>query len=75
MAEKESTMRLRETHDGDYPYFRRLWNSVVVALLAASFIPLLVIGGGMYYHTVTLIEAKTLAKPSHGSELPPQGHG
>jgi two-component system NtrC family sensor kinase len=61
MAEKESTMPLRETHDGDYPYFRRLWNSVVVALLAASFIPLLVIGGGMYFHTVTLIEEKTLA--------------
>ncbi|MFO7462207.1 MAG: ATP-binding protein [Desulfatiglandales bacterium] len=61
MAENKSTMHLRETQDGDYPYFRRLWNSVVVALLAASFIPLLVIGGGMYYHTVTLIEAKTLA--------------
>jgi two-component system, NtrC family, sensor kinase len=61
MAGTKSTMHLRETQDGDYPYFRRLWNSVVVALLAASFIPLLVIGGGMYYHTVTLVEGKTLA--------------
>jgi two-component system, NtrC family, sensor kinase len=60
MAEKESTMRLRETHDGDYPYFRRLWNSVVVALLAASFIPLLVIGGGMYHYTVSAVEERTL---------------
>jgi two-component system NtrC family sensor kinase len=33
----------------------------VVALLAASFIPLLVIGGGMYYHTVSILEQKTLA--------------
>jgi two-component system, NtrC family, sensor kinase len=61
MAGTESPMHLRETQDRDYPYFRRLWNSVVVALLAASFLPLLVIGGGMYYHTVTLIEKKTLA--------------
>jgi two-component system, NtrC family, sensor kinase len=60
MAEKESTMPLRETHDGDYPYFRRLWNSVVVALLAASFVPLLVIGGGMYHYTVSAVEERTL---------------
>jgi hypothetical protein len=44
----------------DFPYFRRLFNSIVVALLAASFIPLLVIGGGMYYHTVSILEQKTL---------------
>jgi len=60
MAGKESTLSLRETQDGDYPYFRRLWNSVVVALLAASFIPLLVIGGGMYYYTVSAVEERTL---------------
>jgi len=45
----------------DFPYFRRLFNSIVVALLAASFIPLLVIGGGMYTHTVSLLERKTLS--------------
>jgi two-component system, NtrC family, sensor kinase len=60
MAGKELTLSLRETQDGDYPYFRRLWNSVVVALLAASFIPLLVIGGGMYYYTVSAVEERTL---------------
>ncbi|MBN2033744.1 MAG: hypothetical protein JW836_10740 [Deltaproteobacteria bacterium] len=60
MAEINSTVPLRETQDRDYPYFRRLWNSVVVALIAASFIPLLVIGGGMYYYTVSVIEEKTL---------------
>jgi len=60
MAKTDSTMHLRETQDRDYPYFRRLWNSVVVALLAASFIPLIVIGGGMYYYTVSAVEEKTL---------------
>ncbi|MEW6668458.1 MAG: ATP-binding protein [Thermodesulfobacteriota bacterium] len=44
----------------DFPYFRRLWKSIVVALLAASFIPMLVIGGGMYYYTVSLVEERTL---------------
>ncbi|MCJ7594606.1 MAG: cache domain-containing protein, partial [Desulfobacterales bacterium] len=51
---------LSRTQDKDFPYFRRLWNSVVVALLAASFIPLLVIGGGMYYYTVSLSERKMM---------------
>jgi len=35
---------------GDLPYFRQLWNQVVAALLLASFVPLLVIGGGMYLY-------------------------
>jgi len=51
----------RPSQEKDFPYFRRLFNSIVVALLAASFIPLLVIGGGMYYHTVSILEQKTLA--------------
>jgi two-component system NtrC family sensor kinase len=51
----------RPSQEMDFPYFRRLFNSIVVALLAASFIPLLVIGGGMYYHTFSLLEQKTLA--------------
>jgi len=51
----------RPSQEMDFPYFRRLFNSIVVALLAASFIPLLVIGGGMYYHTVSILEHKTLA--------------
>jgi two-component system NtrC family sensor kinase len=51
----------RPSQEMDFPYFRRLFNSIVVALLAASFIPLLVIGGGMYYHTVSILEQKTLS--------------
>jgi two-component system, NtrC family, sensor kinase len=52
---------MQKSQEKDFPYFRRLFNSIVVALLAASFIPLLVIGGGMYYHTVSILEQKTLA--------------
>ena len=44
----------------DFPYFRRLWNSIVVALLAASFIPLLVIGGGIAYFAMSMIRERTL---------------
>lgn len=32
----------------DFPYYRRTWNRVVAALLAGSFIPLLLIGGVIY---------------------------
>ncbi len=60
MAKTESAFHLRETQDGDYPYFRRLWNSVVVALLAASFIPLIMIGGGMYYYMISAMEERNL---------------
>ncbi len=49
-----------QPREKDFPYFRRLWNSIVVALLAASFVPLLVIGGGLYYFTVSLIRERTL---------------
>lgn len=56
-----SAVSSRPLQEKDFPYFRRLFNSIVVALLAASFIPLLVIGGGMYYHTVSILEQKTLA--------------
>jgi two-component system NtrC family sensor kinase len=56
----ESSGGLQDIQDKDFPYFRRLWQSVVVALLAASFIPMLVIGGGMYYYTVSIIEERTL---------------
>lgn len=44
----------------DYPYFRRVWNNVVVALLAVSFIPLIVIGGGIYYYAASVLKNKTL---------------
>ncbi len=34
---------------GDFPYFRSLWNTVVVSLLTAAFLPLLVLGGAVYF--------------------------
>ena len=46
---------------GDFPYFRRTWNTVVVALLAAAFVPLIVIGGGMYSYLTAVIREKTVA--------------
>jgi two-component system NtrC family sensor kinase len=43
---------------GDFPYFRSLWNLVVVLLLAAAFVPLLLLGSVIYvYTTATLKEA------------------
>jgi two-component system NtrC family sensor kinase len=48
------------TRSGDFPYFRRLWNQVVVALLSAAFLPLLLIGGGIYWYSASLLEHKTL---------------
>jgi len=44
----------------DFPYFRRVWKNVVTALLATSFVPLIVIGGGMYYYTAAVLKEKTL---------------
>jgi two-component system, NtrC family, sensor kinase len=61
MQKSSVDMSSRPSQEMDFPYFRRLFNSIVVALLAASFIPLLVIGGGMYYHTLSILEQKTLA--------------
>ncbi len=58
MAEKsEQNGRLRSR---DYPYFRRLWNNVVVALLAVSFAPLFLVGGGMYYYAASALKKETL---------------
>ncbi len=61
MQKSSVPVSARPSQEKDFPYFRRLFNSIVVALLAASFIPLLLIGGGMYYHTVSILEQKTLA--------------
>jgi two-component system NtrC family sensor kinase len=41
---------------GDYPYFRTLWSAVVVALLAAAFLPLLLLGGVIYVHTTRTLK-------------------
>ncbi|MBN1104507.1 MAG: sensor histidine kinase [Deltaproteobacteria bacterium] len=56
----ESVGGVQDIQDKDFPYFRRLWKGVVVALLAVSFIPMLVIGGGMYAYTVSILEETTL---------------
>ena len=50
----------RKTKEKDYPYFRGVWNRVVAALMAASFIPLILIGGGMYYYATSALKEKTL---------------
>ena len=46
--------------NGDYPYYRRTWYRVVFALLAVAFIPLVLIGGGTYYLSASVLKAKTL---------------
>ena len=48
------------SQEKDFPYFRRLWNSIVVALLGAAFIPLMLIGGGMYYFANSALKQKTI---------------
>jgi len=44
----------------DFPYFRGVWNRVIVALLAAAFLPLLLIGGCMYFCAMSALKEKTL---------------
>ncbi len=41
---------------GDFPYFRSLWNTVVVSLLVAAFLPLLVLGGVVYVTTTIALK-------------------
>jgi two-component system NtrC family sensor kinase len=53
--------RFAKTQEKDFPYFRHVWNRVVLALMAASFIPLILIGGGMYYYATSALKEKTLA--------------
>jgi two-component system NtrC family sensor kinase len=50
-----------QDRSGDFPYFRRTWNTVVVTLLAAAFVPLIIIGGGMYTYLTSVIKQKTVA--------------
>ena len=49
-----------QEHGSDFPYFRRTWNTVVVALLGAAFVPLMIIGGGMYLYMSMLFKQKTI---------------
>ena len=57
----EVPKRFPQSQEKDFPYFRPVWNRVVASLMAASFIPLILIGGGMYYYATTALKEKTLA--------------
>lgn len=58
MPEKDHSSRHLRRHD--YPYFRGVWNRVVVALMAVSFVPLIVLGGGVYYYASSVLKQQTL---------------
>ena len=51
---------VRGSRSGDYPYFRNLWNLVVIALLAAAFLPLLILGSVIYIHTTDALKANAV---------------
>ncbi len=48
------------SRSGDYPYFRSLWNLVVVALLAAAFLPLLLLGSVIYVYTTGALKQNAI---------------
>ncbi|MCF8067666.1 MAG: hypothetical protein K9L30_03670 [Desulfobacterales bacterium] len=50
----------KKNRPNDYPYFRRTWKKVVMALLVSSFVPLILIGGGLYYYFACELKQKTL---------------
>ena len=50
----------RALPSGDFPYFRSLWNLVVVALLAAAFLPLLLLGSVIYVYTTESLKANAV---------------
>jgi two-component system NtrC family sensor kinase len=52
--------RPAELPAGDFPYFRRLWNTIVSALIGAAFIPLILIGGGLLHYAGVSLRESTL---------------
>jgi len=44
----------------DFPYFRKVWASVVLSLLLAAFLPLILIGGGMQYYAASILKQRIL---------------
>ncbi|MHC1729650.1 MAG: ATP-binding protein [Syntrophobacteraceae bacterium] len=44
----------------DYPYFRALWNRVVLVLLAVTFLPVILIGGVFYHFTAQALKDKEI---------------
>ncbi len=45
----------------DFPHYRHVWKRVVLSLLAAAFVPLLAVGGGLYGYAYHQLEKKTHA--------------
>ncbi|MCD4676515.1 MAG: cache domain-containing protein, partial [Desulfobacula sp.] len=44
----------------DFPYYRKVWKKVVVILVVSAFLPLALIGGGMYFYLARTIKHKTM---------------
>ncbi|MCD4719899.1 MAG: hypothetical protein K8S13_08565 [Desulfobacula sp.] len=44
----------------DFPYYRKVWKKVVTILTVSMFLPLAVIGGGMYLYLARTIKIKTM---------------
>ncbi|WP_022666437.1 sensor histidine kinase [Desulfospira joergensenii] len=61
-GDEEKTMnnRLTPSIRRDFPYYRRLWTRVVVILTVSAFLPLAVLGGGLYAYLSRSIKDKTL---------------
>ncbi len=59
MKTKQNTRISSPFQAKDYPYFRTLWNRLVLILLASAFIPFFCIGGGVYYYATTGLQAKS----------------
>jgi two-component system NtrC family sensor kinase len=49
------------SRSGDFPYFRSLWNLVVVSLLTAAFLPLLLLGSVIYVYTTAALKQNAIA--------------
>jgi two-component system NtrC family sensor kinase len=48
------------SRSGDFPYFRSLWNTVVVSLLAAAFLPLLLLGSVIYVYATWALKQEAI---------------
>ena len=44
----------------DYPYFRRVRNRVIMTILGVSFLPLILLGVGMYFYAASELKQKTM---------------
>jgi len=44
----------------DFPYYRKVWKKVIAILVIAAFLPLVLIGGGMYFYLARTIKHKSI---------------